>query len=70
MMQRSQAELDGERMGRLLQKVESLEHEVENLQRKVDELVVIAHRWRGAFVLILGIGGFLGWLLSVLPRWK
>jgi hypothetical protein len=61
-------ELDGERLGRLLQKVEQLERDVADLRNDVREITIMAHKWRGAFALVLGLGGFVGWVLSWLPK--
>ncbi len=59
-----------ERLGELRVKVEHLERQVSELDRKLDELVEMAHRWKGAFALVLGFGSLIGWLLSIIPSLK
>lgn len=61
-------EIEGKEFGRLMAEVEQVKREVEQLRVDVRELTEMAHRWRGAFALVLGVGGFLGWVASWIPR--
>lgn len=61
---------NGERLGRMTEKIDHLERKVEELDRKLDELVAMAHRWKGALALMLGIGSLIGWVISILPKLK
>lgn len=38
------------------------------LEREVDGLTVMAARWKGGFLVLLGIGGFLGTVLTLVMQ--
>ena len=61
---------EAKEMGRLVAEVESLRRDVEDLRASMKELTEMAHRWRGAVVILLGFGSFAGWLISLIPKFK
>lgn len=63
-------DIDGEKLGRLLAEVDQLKHDVAALKVDMDELIEMAHRWRGAFALVLGLGSLVGWIISLVPKFR
>ena len=63
-------DIDGEKLGRLLAEVDQLKRDVAALKTDMDELIEMAHRWRGAFALVLGLGSLVGWIISLIPKFR
>jgi hypothetical protein len=45
--------------------VKHLADTVERLTERVEQLTAQANRWRGAFVVIIGLGGALSWVAQL-----
>ena len=51
-------------LARIDERQKELTVKVDHIETKVDEIEKQAQRWKGAFVVILVLGGFVGWILS------
>ena len=57
---------EGEQIAALTVQVEHLTVAVNGLQTTVESLTAQANRWKGAFVVVLMLGGVMGWLANLL----
>ncbi len=57
---------EGEQIAALTVQVEHLTEAVNGLQTSVAGLTAQANRWKGAFVVVLMLGGVMGWLANLL----
>jgi hypothetical protein len=48
----------------LIHKIEVLEEKLDDMDEKVDDLSSMANRWKGGFIVLAGLGGVVGWILS------
>ncbi len=53
-----------EQIAALRVEVRHLTAAVRGLETKVDQLTAQANRWKGAFLVVLAIGGGIGWLVD------
>jgi|GEM_PF-3451671 len=53
-----------ERVTRVETKLETMEKTQEDLTGQIIKLVSLVNKARGAFILIIGIGGILTWLIA------
>lgn len=49
-------------IGALTESVIELKKDIAGLKKDVSALTAQANRWKGAFVVLLGAGGVIGWL--------
>jgi hypothetical protein len=49
----------------LRQEMEQMKVQLEELQRDVSAIRGMADRWRGGFLVLLSLGGIIGWIASV-----
>lgn len=54
-------------IGELSANVKTLTNAVYKLEIDVNELKLVAHRWKGAFGLLLMAGSAIAWVVSQLP---
>lgn len=52
--------------------IEAMDREIEmlklqqtDIQRRLSEIDVAANRWKGGFLLMVALGGIIGWLVSI-----
>lgn len=57
-------------LGILGQKIEHLTKLVESLESDVREMKQTADRWKGGFLVIVGLGGVLTWILNAWDKIK
>lgn len=53
-----------EDIGAMKESVDALKSDIVALQQEVATLSAQANRWKGAFVVLLGVGGAFGWALD------
>lgn len=53
-----------EDIGAMKASVDALQADIVALQQEVATLSAQANRWKGAFVVLLGVGGAFGWALD------
>ena len=57
---------EGEHIAALTVQVQHLTTAVERLDAAVARLTTRADRWRGGFLVVLALGGIMGWLVALL----
>lgn len=58
-------------LGRLEQKVDELIARSSLMEKKVDRLDRIFERWRGASMVLLGLGAVIGWFAdAIIKIWR
>lgn len=48
---------------------EHLEKEIDELKKEVHSIQSLMTRWHGVFIAVVGIGAFIGWVLSQATAW-
>lgn len=51
-----------ERLAIVETRAEAMEKTLVRIEGKQDQLIEQANRWKGAFVVVLALGGLLGWI--------
>ena len=55
-------------MGQLQAEVKLLHEEILSLRQKQDSLMAQANRWRGGFIVILGLGAVISWMAQFITN--
>ena len=53
-----------ERLSRIIDDIKKMESQIDRLSFDVQQLNLMASRWRGGFMAVLAIGGLLGTVIS------
>ena len=53
-------------LARMEERLEALSKDVTEMSGEVKELKAQANRWKGAFWVMLAVGGLAGWLVNIL----
>lgn len=56
-------------LARLEERIKTLSDEVRHVHEEVSDLKATANRWKGAFWVILAMGGLVGWLTHIFVGW-
>ena len=56
-------------LARLEERVEAMQEDMKELRDSVKDLKATANRWRGAFWLMMGLGGSIGVLSNLASGW-
>lgn len=56
-------------LARLEERIKTLSDEVRHVHEEVSDLKATANRWKGAFWVILAMGGLVGWLTHIFIGW-
>jgi len=56
-------------LARLEERVEALQEDMKEMRDSVKDLKATANRWRGAFWLMMGLGGSIGVLSNLASGW-
>ena len=56
-------------LARLEERVEAMQEDMKEMRDSVKDLKATANRWRGAFWLMMGLGGSIGVLSNLAPGW-
>lgn len=51
-------------LARIDERQQQLAKELATTKADVEEIKAQAQRWKGAFIVVLAVGGFVGWVLS------
>lgn len=54
-----------EQVRQLNENLKYLKSDMEGLRRDISEVHEMANRWKGGLIVVVGLGGVVGWLLSV-----
>ena len=57
-------------LARMEERLESLSKDVREINDEVKDLRAQAHRWKGAFWVMVAFGGLIGWLVNLLAGFK
>lgn len=57
--------MEDERFGILIEQVRQLSVKMDKLEATVDRLEDKAAKWQGGFLLIMGLGGLITWVINV-----
>ena len=66
MSQEQKLEID---LARLEERVEAMQEDMKEMRDSVKDLKATANRWRGAFWLMMGLGGSIGVLSNLASGW-
>ena len=58
-------EVLSEQMRQMNEKLVDLKNDVAELQKEISTIYEMANRWKGGFIVVLSLGGFIGWVVSV-----
>ena len=61
---KSQLDVQNEREKAMREMLFKLTEEVEELSEEVKQMRAMANRWKGGFIVLAGLGGVIGWVLS------
>lgn len=53
-------------LGSISANVESLMKKQEAMEKKLDSVVAMTNRWKGATTILIMVGGFIGWATNLL----
>ena len=56
-------------LARLEERVESMQEDMKHMKNSMGELKATANRWRGAFWLMMGLGGSIGVISNLASGW-
>ena len=56
-------------LARLEERVEAMQEDMKEMRDSVKDLTATANRWRGAFWLMMGLGGSIGVLSNLASGW-
>ena len=56
-------------LARLEERVEALQEDIKEMKSDISELRATANRWKGAFWLIMGLGGVAGIITNLATGW-
>ena len=56
-------------LARLEERVEAMQEDMKEMRDSVKDLKATANRWRGAFWLMMGLGGSIGVLSNLASGW-
>ena len=56
-------------LARLEERVEAMQEDMKEMRDSVKDLKATANRWRGAFWLMMGVGGSIGVLSNLASGW-
>ena len=56
-------------LARLEERVEAMQEDMKDMRDSVKDLKATANRWRGAFWLMMGLGGSIGVLSNLASGW-
>ena len=56
-------------LARLEERIKTLSDEVRHVHEEVSDLKATANRWKGAFWVILAMGGIVGWFTHIFLGW-
>ena len=56
-------------LARLEERVEALQEDTKEMKSDISELRATANRWKGAFWLIMGLGGVAGIITNLATGW-
>ena len=56
-------------LARLEERVEAMQEDMKEMRDSVKDLKATANRWRGAFWLMMGLGGTIGVLSNLASGW-
>lgn len=56
-------------LARLEERIKTLSDEVRHVHEEVSDLKATANRWKGAFWVMLAMGGLVGWLTHIFVGW-
>lgn len=55
-------------LGQLLSESTATKDRLEKIEKKLDSVVAMTNRWKGATTILIIIGGFIGWASNLLFR--
>ena len=55
-----------QQLGELSGKVDAIDRHLNAVQKDVSDMKAQANRWKGGFIVILAVGGLLGWVADKL----
>lgn len=65
----TQTEIDtAQKIGSILAKVEVLMDKTEKIEKKLDGVVAMTNRWKGATTILIILGGLIGWASNFLLK--
>lgn len=47
--------------------VSNIKGQLDRIEHDTSQLAAQANRWKGAIIVLLGVGGLIGWLVDKLP---
>jgi dsDNA-specific endonuclease/ATPase MutS2 len=53
-------------LGQLLESSKTTSERLEKMEKKLDSVVAMTNRWKGATTILIIIGGFIGWASNLL----
>ncbi len=53
-------------LGQLLSESTATKERLEKIEKKLDSVVAMTNRWKGATTILIIIGGFIGWASNLL----
>ena len=56
-------------LARLEERIKTLSDEVRHVHQEVSDLKAQANRWKGAFWVMVAIGGIVGWVSHIMIGW-
>lgn len=63
----SEAEATTQRLiGQMSANIETIMKKQDEMEKKLDSVVAMTNRWKGATTILIMLGGFLGWLANLL----
>jgi len=61
------AEADTQRMiGQMSANIETIMKKQDEMEKKLDAVVAMTNRWKGATTILIMIGGLIGWVTNLL----
>lgn len=65
----TQTEIDTARaIGSMSANIETLMERTAKMEKKLDDVVAMTNRWKGATGLLILLGGFIGWVTNILTK--
>jgi len=56
-------------LARLEERVEALQDDMKEMRSDMSELRAVANRWKGAFWVMMGLGGAIGVIANITTGW-
>ena len=56
-------------LARLEERIKTLSDEVRHVHQEVSDLKAQANRWKGAFWVMVAVGGIVGWISHMFVGW-